>query len=150
MNDNQKCADYLQSKDLHRFMLELKKRWQGYGCFKGIITLKNTSVSERNALRDILGEKYQTEDVTIQVEAFVNALNHSAFQNVDLKEVLNVYFREPVYTFKEIRENTQLSLNTYFSSLEKIVKESVQKEMDVLSVVVFSGGPDRDRLRQIP
>lgn len=28
--------------------------------------------------------------------------------------------------------------------------ESVQKEMDVLSVVVFSGGPDRDRLRQIP
>ena len=27
--------------------------------------------------------------------------------------------------------------------------ESVQKEMDVLSVVVFSGGPDRDRLRQI-
>lgn len=132
MNDNQKCADYLQSKDLHRFMLELKKRWQRYGCFKGIITLKNTSVSERNALRDILGEKYQTEDVTIQVEAFVNALNHSAFQNVDLKEVLNVYFREPVYTFKEIRENTQLSLNTYFSSLEKIVKESVQKE--ILSV----------------
>ena len=28
--------------------------------------------------------------------------------------------------------------------------ESVQKEVDVLSVVVFSGGPDRDRLRQIP
>lgn len=28
--------------------------------------------------------------------------------------------------------------------------ESVQKEMDVLSVVVFSGDPDRDRLRQIP
>ena len=27
--------------------------------------------------------------------------------------------------------------------------ESVQKEMDVLSVVVFSGGPGRDRLRQI-
>ena len=27
--------------------------------------------------------------------------------------------------------------------------ESVQKEMDVLSVVVFSGGPDRERLRQI-
>ena len=31
-----------------------------------------------------------------------------------------------------------------------ILFESVQKEMDVLSVVVFSGGPDRDRLRQIP
>lgn len=28
--------------------------------------------------------------------------------------------------------------------------ESVQKEMNVLSVVVFSGGPDRNRLRQIP
>lgn len=27
--------------------------------------------------------------------------------------------------------------------------ESVQKEMDVSSVVAFSGGPNRDRLRQI-
>ena len=28
--------------------------------------------------------------------------------------------------------------------------ESVQNEMDALAVVVFSGGLDRDRLRQIP
>ena len=79
MNDNQKCADYLLSKDLDRFMQELKKKWQIYGCFKGRITLKNTSVSERNALEGILGEKYQTEVVTIQVKAFVNALEHSTF-----------------------------------------------------------------------
>ena len=129
MNDNQKCADYLLSKDLSRFMQELKKKWQIYGCFKGRITLKNTSVSERNALEGILGEKYQTEVVTIQVKAFVNALEHSTFQNLDLKEVLNLYFREPVYTFKESRENNQLSLNAYFSSLEKIVKEDIQKEL---------------------
>lgn len=129
MNDNQKCADYLLSKDLDRFMQELKKKWQTYGCFKGRIPLKNTSVSERNALEGILGEKYQTEVVTIQVKAFVNALEHSTFQNLDLKEVLNLYFREPVYTFKESRENNQLSLNAYFSSLEKIVKEDIQKEL---------------------
>lgn len=129
MNDNQKCADYLLSKDLSRFMQELKKKWQIYGCFKGRITLKNTSVSERNALEGILGEKYQNEVVTIQVKAFVNALEHSTFQNLDLKEVLNLYFREPVYTFKESRENNQLSLNAYFSSLEKIVKEDIQKEL---------------------
>lgn len=129
MNDNQKCADYLLSKDLDRFMRELKKKWQTYGCFKGRIPLKNTSVSERNALEGILGEKYQTEVVTIQVKAFVNALEHSTFQNLDLKEVLNLYFREPVYTFKESRENNQLSLNAYFSSLEKIVKEDIQKEL---------------------
>ena len=127
MNDNQKCADYLLSKDLDRFMQELKKKWQIYGCFKGRITLKNTSVSERNALEGILGEKYQTEVVTIQVKAFVNALEHSTFQDLDLKEVLNLYFREPVYTFKESRENNQLSLNAYFSSLEKIVKEVYKK-----------------------
>ena len=36
------------------------------------------------------------------------------------------------------------------SILRFVETESVQKEMDVLSVVVFSGGPDRDRLRQIP
>ena len=120
MNDNQKCADYLLSKDLDRFMQEFKKKWQIYGCFKGRIKLKNTSVSERNALEGILGEKYQTEVVTIQVKAFVNALEHSTFQNLDLKEVLNLYFREPVYTFKESKESNQLSLNAYFSSLEKI------------------------------
>ena len=61
MNDNQKCADYLKSKDLHRFMLELKKRWQRYGCFKGRIPLKNTSVSERNALTGILFVRENSE-----------------------------------------------------------------------------------------
>ena len=30
------------------------------------------------------------------------------------------------------------------------IGNTVQKEMNVLSVVVFSGGPDRNRLRQIP
>ena len=34
-------------------------------------------------------------------------------------------------------------------SILRFETESVQKEMDVLSIVVFSGGPDRDRLRQI-
>lgn len=36
------------------------------------------------------------------------------------------------------------------SILRFVRNRECTKEMDVLSVVVFSGGPDRDRLRQIP
>ncbi len=92
MNNNKACANYLLQQNVKRYMNEVKKRWRSYGRMTGRITLQNVSEEEKNDITKITGVRFHGDSITLSVKEFEDALQHSKFASIDLKEVLDCYF----------------------------------------------------------
>ena len=71
MSGNSDFAEYLKTKDIQRFMNELRKKWISYGECRGRVYLKNLSQSEKEALSGILARKISEKDVRIALKEFM-------------------------------------------------------------------------------
>ena len=97
------CAQYLQKKNLHLFLTEVRKKYETYGRFTGRITITQQECSD---LSGILGISV-TPGTPVSVIRFVEALQKTKFGCVDMKKLLEAYFEEPVVTKEERRQKQQ-------------------------------------------
>lgn len=104
MTGNKACANYLLQQNVKRYMNEVKKRWRSYGRMTGRITLHKVSEEEKNDLTKITGIRFYGDSITLPVKDFEDALQHSKFAPIDLKEVLDHYFGYSVLTNKQKNE----------------------------------------------
>lgn len=99
MNNNVECADYFKSKsEYHRCMEAFRKKWKSLGRASGCITLKDASENERRAIGGILGKTLQGENIRVDFAKFEQGLQATRFAPIDMKEVLEAYFGETLYT----------------------------------------------------
>lgn len=124
MNNNKACANYLLQQNVKRYMNEVKKRWRSYGRMTGRITLQNVSEEEKNDITKITGVRFHGDSITLSVKEFEDALQHSKFAPIDLKEVLDCYFGYSVLTNKQKSEmkdhENQLFENKLFDTLNQL------------------------------
>ena len=97
------CADYLKKKSLHLFLTEVRKKYETYGRFTGRIQVQKQECSD---LSGILGISV-TPGTSVSVIRFVEALQKTKFGCVDMKQLLEAYFEEPVVTKEEKRQMQQ-------------------------------------------
>ena len=125
MTGSKKWAEYLLKKDVKRLMIELKKKWISYGRLTGSVTLNHVSDIEKRDIEGITGKHYQNDKVVILAKDFEKALvTNRIFGEVDIKEVLDLYFDEDILTSKEKTLFKKDEDNNFFCSLEKIIKEN--------------------------
>lgn len=123
MSNEEKCASYLQNKDVHRFMLGARKRYESYGRVTGTVTIKNATKSEKEDMSRILARMISGCDIRVSLKEFVHALQETSFGEVDFSEVMNFYFKEVIQTAKEKAEGKKKADEEFYSSLEEILEE---------------------------
>lgn len=128
MNNDQECADYLLSKDLSRFMKELRKKWESYGKFTGRISLVNPTETERKDLKGILGNDFSSDGkLSVPAREFEAALQSTRFAPVDMKAVCEFYFGSSLVTNKERKEGEKQEYVTFRNSIHALLNQENAK-----------------------
>ena len=122
MNSGQKWANYLHLKDVNRLMLEIRKKYISYGKLTGKIVLKNTTDKERKDIGSILGKHYSTINISINAKDIEEAIiNNNVYGQVDIKEIIDAYFKEKTITSKQNKQNKEDDDLIYYNSLKDIL-----------------------------
>lgn len=101
---NEQCADYFRQRlGFQRIMQELLRRYRSFGCAKGRILLENATEEEREALEGFFGKSFSGA-IKLRAIDFEAALKHSAFQEAELKTVLERYFGTVISTARQQKE----------------------------------------------
>lgn len=123
MNNEEKCALYLRKKDIRRFMLGARKRYESYGRITGTVTVKNATDSEKSDMSGILARMISGPDIRVSLKEFVSSLQETSFGEVNFLEVMNCYFEEVIQTTKEKAEGKRKADEDFYRSLEAVLKK---------------------------
>ena len=169
MCNNVECARYFKQQGAYgRCFLELRKKWHSYGRAAGKIVLKNATDEECRAIGGIIGKTFWDGRISFSFAEFEAGLQKTRFAPVDMKELLECYFGEPMLTNQERREEIRqkkeqflVGLCTYFSAeygeasmafqwlrevkdtgkygCQLILREYAQNAVQALSLVKYTG-----------
>lgn len=115
MYSNKECAAYLKGQTAYdRCLKELRKKWKSYGRAAGRITLTQTSEEERRAVGGILGKVFYEETIRFSFQEFEQGLQKTRFAPVDIKEMLEAYFGEPLLTTQRQQKEEQEQKDRFF------------------------------------
>ena len=100
------CLRYFRERPVFgRLLKGFREKYLSYGRFAGTVTLKNLKESEREDLEGFLLRNYHgKKSASVSAQRFEKALAGSRFAGVTGKEVLELYFREPLEGRKEQRQ----------------------------------------------
>lgn len=100
------CLRYFRERPVFGKLLRgFREKYLSYGRFAGTVTLKNLKESEREDLEGFLLRNYHgKKSASVSAELFEKALSGSRFAGIRGKDVLELYFREPVEGRKEQRQ----------------------------------------------
>ena len=74
MNNEEKCALYLRKKDIRRFMLGARKRYESYGRITGTVTVKYATDSEKSDMSGILARMISGPDIRVSLKEFIGSV----------------------------------------------------------------------------
>ena len=122
------CAEYFRSQaGYRRCFCELLKKWKSYGRPAGRIVLEHTSEEERRLLGGILGKKFSEETIRFSFAEFERGLQKTRFAPVDMKALLEGYFRTELSTNQEQKRKKQQDREEFF---RKFYERFAEKKKD--------------------
>lgn len=125
------CAAYFKGQPVwHRYFVQMRRKWETYGRTGGRIVLSDSTVAEREALVRVLGRKAkvpserETSEVSFSLREFEEALQHTRFAPISLKELLEAYFGEKLQTRQEKKRLKEQGEENFF---ENLIEDLTQK-----------------------
>ena len=97
--------------------MELRKKWKSYGKVAGVILLKEASEEERRAIGGIVGKIFYEKEIRFSFSEFEQGLQKTCYAPVNMKEVLECYFKEPLSTNQEQKKEEQERKKCFFERL---------------------------------
>lgn len=124
MCNNKKCAKYFKQNPVYqRCLTELRKKWENYGRVTGRIILKEASEEEKRAIGGIVGKMFFETDIRFTFAEFEQGLQKTRFAPINIKEVLELYFEEPILTRQEkkslIKNEKEIFLTQIYEELQQ-------------------------------
>ena len=120
------CVKYFKSNNAYkRIFSEMRKKWKKYGRVSGFIVLEKATVSEREALKLLMGKNFNNETVKFRMSEFENALHETKYREIGLQELLETYFDEKLITNKNERQGKAEAKQQLFDS---IINELIQNK----------------------
>jgi uncharacterized protein (TIGR02679 family) len=116
------AVSYFKAREgFHSLFLQLIDKYRSYGRFGGKVIINNPTLSEREHLSGFTGVNYsRTSHITLEIAKFENLLENSAYQGVDLKEVVELYFGTTLLTKKEEKARLLKEQEHFFSDVKKV------------------------------
>lgn len=108
-----------------RLLKGIKNKYVSYGEMKGNVIITNPTKEERMSLSGLMKKDYsKNRTITINIIKLQSQLQNTRFSGVDLKDIINAYFKEEIITNKDSKEKYQKELEGFF---EKILERNKEK-----------------------
>lgn len=135
------CLRYFQERPVFGKLLRgFREKYLSYGRFTGTVTLKNLKESEREDLEGFLLRNYHgKKSASVSAERFEKALSGSRFAGISGKDVLELYFQEPVEGRKEQREREDRQWAALFGRVKKEAGSLASRWIDEISEMLSGG-----------
>lgn len=135
------CLRYFRERPVFGKLLRgFREKYLSYGRFAGTVTLKNLKESEREDLEGFLLRNYHgKKSASVSAERFEKALSGSRFAGISGKDVLELYFREPVEGRKEQRQREDRQWTAILDRAKKEAGALSARWIDEISEIQSSG-----------
>jgi uncharacterized protein (TIGR02679 family) len=116
------AVSYFKAREgFHSLFLQLKAKYRSYGRFGGKVIVENPSISERKHLSGFTGDNYsRTPEITLEITKFENLLENSAYQGVNLKDLVEQYFGTTLLSKKEEKARILQEQEHFFLEVNKV------------------------------
>lgn len=135
------CLQYFRQRPVFgRLLRGFREKYHSYGKFAGTVILKNLKQTERDDLEGFLLRNYHGKNsASVSAERFERALEESRFAGISGKDVLELYFQEPVQGKKEQRQQEE---QQWENLLSRVKSENAQAglSMQWISEMQMQGG----------
>lgn len=97
------CIEFFKNQPVfERIFRGFREKYKSYGSFSGTVTVRILSEQEREALEGFFQRNYHGQkNASISAVRFEKALKDSRFDIFEPKELLEMYFKEPMVSRKE-------------------------------------------------
>ncbi len=121
MPDSRKDAyEYFRkTPGFDRCFQELRKKWNSYGRAAGIVKLTAASKEERRALEGFFGKSFADQTggtLSFSVQAFEAALKETAYGELNLQQLMELYFGEPMKTNAARKAEREEQIRLFFEN----------------------------------
>ena len=121
MPDSRKDAyEYFRkTPGFDRCFQELRKKWNSYGRAAGIVKLTAASKEERRALEGFFGKSFAGQTggtLSFSVQAFEAALKETAYGELNLQQLMELYFGEPMQTNAARKAEREEQIRLFFEN----------------------------------
>ena len=102
-----------------RCFQELRKKWNSYGRAAGIVKLTAASKEERRALEGFFGKSFADQTggtLSFSVQAFEAALKETAYGELNLQQLMELYFGEPMKTNAARKAEREEQIRLFFEN----------------------------------
>ena len=141
------CLRYFQERPVFgKLLCGFREKYLSYGRFAGTVTLKNLKESEREDLEGFLLRNYHgKKSASVSAERFEKALSGSRFAGISGKDVLELYFREPVEGRKEQRQREDRQWTALLDRAKKEAGSLAVRWIDEISEMLSGEISERRR-----
>ena len=136
------CLQYFRQRPVFgRLLRGFREKYHSYGKFAGTVILKNLKETERDDLEGFLLRNYHGKNsASVSAERFERALEESRFAGISGKDVLELYFQEPVQGKKEQRQQEELQWENLLSRVKSENTEAGSLGAQWISEMQMQGG----------
>ena len=114
---NEAVKYFKENVGYERLFKSIKNKYISFGEIKGNVIITNPTKLEKQALSGLMKKDYsKNSSITINLNKLQNVLENTRFQGVNLKDLVNGYFKEEILTNKE-------NLKKYEDDLTKFLNE---------------------------
>ena len=128
----QASAYFKENQGYTRLFKGIKSKYISLGQIKGNVIISNPTEIEKQAISGLMKKDYsKNKTISINLKRMQQMLDESRFSGVDLKDILNQYFKEEIATKKENALKYEIDLKNFFESiLEKNKNTYVYKYLE--------------------
>ena len=128
----QASAYFKENQGYTRLFKGIKSKYISLGQIKGNVIISNPTEIEKQAISGLMKKDYsKNKTISINLKKMQQMLDESRFSGVDLKDILNQYFKEEISTKKENALKYEIDLKNFFESiLEKNRNTYVYKYLE--------------------
>ncbi|MDD7602196.1 MAG: TIGR02679 family protein [Firmicutes bacterium] len=107
--------EYFRKKPgFSRVFLQMRKKWKSYGRAAGMVKLTDATEEERRALEGFFGRSFAGKTLSFSLQEFEKTLQETSFKSLDLRQLLELYFGEPMMTNAQCRAEKEMQLQSFF------------------------------------
>lgn len=146
------CQQYFRQRPVFgRLLRGFREKYRSYGKFAGTVILKNLKESERDDLEGFLLRNYHgKKSASVSAELFERAMAESRFAGLTGKDVLELYFQEPVQGKKEQRQQEERQWTELLSRVKAENAQAGGMSMQWISEMQMQGGGEDEKEECVP
>lgn len=159
MEELKEAVKYFKNNNGYlRLLKGIKNKYVSYGEIKGNVVITNPSKEEIQALSGLMKKNYsKNKTITINITKLQENLRNTRFSKIDLKDLINMYFKGEIITKKDSKEKYQKELDEFFNKIleenkgkyvHKYLKEIIESKNNIYYNLKRSYKKDKNSLEE--